>query len=71
VISAAGPELLALVTDVNLDGAMTGVELANYAKFKLPALTVIVLSGKLAPPHDALFLAKPYEPTELLAAILG
>jgi CheY-like chemotaxis protein len=49
VISTAGSELLALVTDVNLDGMMTGVELANYARLKLPTLTVIVLSGKPAP----------------------
>jgi len=73
VISTAGPELLALVTDVNLEGAMTGVELAEFAKQKFPLLTVVVLSGKPVPklPDNTLFLAKPYQPKALLAAILN
>ena len=73
VLSTTGTELLALVTDVNLDGAMTGVDLAEFAKKKFPQLTVVVLSGKSAPklPPDTRFLAKPYEPKELLAAILN
>ena len=72
VISTAGPELLALVTDVNLEGAMTGVELAEFAKQKFPLLTVVVLSGRPAPklPDNTFFLAKPYQPKDLLAAIL-
>lgn len=73
VISTAGPELLALVTDVNLAGTMTGVQLAQFAKDKFPLLTVVVLSGKPAPdlPQNTCFLSKPYEPRELLAAILN
>jgi CheY-like chemotaxis protein len=73
IISAAGPELLVLVTDVNLAGKMTGVELAEFAKDKFPTLTVVVLSGKPAPnlPQNIRFLSKPYEPRELLAAILS
>ena len=73
VLSTTGPELLALVTDVNLDGTMTGVELAEFARKKFPLLTVVVLSGKSAPrlPPDTRFLAKPYDPKELLAAILN
>ena len=52
---------------------MTGVELAEFAKKKFPLLTVVVLSGKSAPelPPDTHFLAKPYVPKELLAAILN
>jgi CheY-like chemotaxis protein len=71
VLAAAGPELLALVTDVNLDGRMTGAELAEFAKEKFPLLTVVVMSGKPPPrlPKNARFLAKPYSPTELLDAI--
>ena len=73
VISTAGPELLAVVTDVNLAGAMTGVELAEFAKQKFPLLTVVVLSGRPEPelPGNTLFLAKPYQPKELLAAVLN
>jgi CheY-like chemotaxis protein len=72
VISSAGPELLAVVTDVNLEGSMTGAELAEFAKKKFPKLTVIVLSGRSAPelPDGTIFLAKPYQPEQLLEAIL-
>jgi CheY-like chemotaxis protein len=73
VVSAAGPELLALVTDVNLEGAMTGVELAEFAIERFPLLKVVVLSGKPVAtlPRNAQFFAKPYQPHELLAAILN
>jgi CheY-like chemotaxis protein len=73
VLSTAGPELLALVTDVILEGEMTGVELAEFARERLPTLTIVVLSGNSPPklPHSALFLKKPFKPSELLAAILN
>lgn len=73
VVSAAGPELLALVTDVDLEGPMTGVELAQFAKAKFPGLNVVVISGKHAPalPGNAHFLAKPYRAQELFAAVFN
>jgi CheY-like chemotaxis protein len=46
VLATTGLELCALVTDVHLDGEMTGIELAAYAKKKYPALNVIVMSGR-------------------------
>ena len=45
VLSTTGIELRALVTDVHLDGEMTGIELAEYAQTKYPALNVVVMSG--------------------------
>lgn len=36
VLASTGPELRALVTDVELGGGMSGVELAQYAKRKFP-----------------------------------
>lgn len=36
VLASTGTELLALVTDVNLAGEMSGVELAEYAKRRFP-----------------------------------
>jgi CheY-like chemotaxis protein len=72
VLATIGPELLALVTDVNLDGEMTGVTLAEFARRKFPYLTVVVMSGKPAPrlPENTRFLGKPYNPQELLDAVL-
>ena len=37
VLASTGAELLALVTDVELAGEMSGVELAQFAKRKFPA----------------------------------
>ena len=68
-----GTELRALVTDVNLAGDMSGVELAQYAKRKFPRLNVVTVSGNGPPfiPQDTRFLMKPYLPDELLAAVLN
>ena len=65
-------ELRALVTDVNLGGKMSGVELAQYAKGRLPGLNVVMVSGHGPPtvPHDTHFLMKPFEPQQLLDAVL-
>lgn len=73
VLVSTGTELRALVTDVNLAGDMSGVELAQYAKRKFPRLNVVMVSGNGPPfiPHDTRFLMKPYLPDELLAAVLN
>ena len=72
VLAKAGPELRALVTDVELPGRMSGVELAQYAKRKFPDLKVVMVSGHGPPyvPQDTYFLMKPYEPQQLLEAVL-
>jgi DNA-binding NtrC family response regulator len=61
VLVATGPELRALVTDVNLAGDMSGLELAQYAKRKFPRLNVVMISGRSVPyvPEGARFLRKP------------
>ena len=68
-----GTELRALVTDVNLAGTASGVELAQFAKRRFPELNVVIVSGRGAPyvPPDTRFLMKPYRPDELLAAVLN
>ena len=73
VLVSTGTELRALVTDVNLAGNMSGVELAQYAKRKFPRLNVVMVSGKGPSfiPQDTRFLMKPYLPDELLAAVLN
>jgi DNA-binding NtrC family response regulator len=72
VLVATGPELRALITDVNLAGDMSGLELAQYAKRKFPRMNVVMISGRSVPyvPHGARFLMKPYLPKEMLEAVL-
>jgi DNA-binding NtrC family response regulator len=72
VLASTGTELRALVTDVNLGGAMSGVELAEYAKRRFPRLNVVMVSGKGPPyvPQDTHFFLKPYLPDDLLRAVL-
>ena len=72
VLASTGPDLRALVTDVELGGEMSGVELAQYAKRQYPGLNVVMVSGHGPPhvPHDTHFLMKPYEPQQLLDAVL-
>jgi CheY-like chemotaxis protein len=49
ILASTGTELVALVTDVNLGSAMTGVELAQYAKRTFPHLNVVMISGIIRP----------------------
>jgi DNA-binding NtrC family response regulator len=73
VLASTGPELRALVTDIYLDGTMTGIELAEFARQRFPALNVVIVSGKEVSdlPSDTLFLQKPYLPSDLLQAVLN
>ncbi len=72
VLASTGPKLRALVTDVELGGEMSGVQLAQYAKRKFPDLNVVMISGHGPPyvPHGTHFLMKPYPPQQLLDAVL-
>ena len=72
VLASTGAELRALVTDVELGGKMSGVELAQYAKRRFPSLNVVMISGHGPPyiPQDTRFLMKPYQPQQLLEAVL-
>jgi PAS domain S-box-containing protein len=60
-----------LVTDVRLPGA-DGTELARAVQERIPAVVVLYVSGytdEVLDPGDARFLAKPFSPTELVAAV--
>jgi len=72
VLASTGADLRALVTDVELGGEMSGVELAQYAKRRFPSLNVVMISGHGPPyiPQDTRFLMKPYQPQQLLEAVL-
>lgn len=73
VLASTGNELRALITDIDLAGGMSGVELAQFAKSRFPRLNVVLISGNGIPriPRDTFFIMKPYQPEELLRAVLG
>jgi CheY-like chemotaxis protein len=73
VLSTIGPELQALITDVHLDGVMTGAELARFARERFPHLNVLVVSGSEQPPlpPDTHFFAKPYAAEKLVSVALN
>jgi len=73
VLASTGPELRALVTNLELGGEMSGADLAQYAKRRFPGLNVVMVSGHAPPyvPQDTLFLMMPYKPKQLLDAVLS
>lgn len=69
VLDRKGPEIDLLITDIELAGIMTGIELAQIAKRRLSNIHIIVTSGRIKPdvlPPDAAFLPKPWRPLELI-----
>ena len=71
IIASTGTELQALITDHNLPGAMSGAELAQYARRRHPQMNIIIMSGKTVEPIpvNTTFLQKPFTPEQLLEAI--
>ena len=71
IISSSGTELQALVTDHNLGGAMSGAQLAQYARRRYPHMNVVIMSGTAVKPIPVgtMFLQKPFTPERLLEAI--
>jgi CheY-like chemotaxis protein len=59
-------------TDINLSGAASGWDVAEFFRRNRPNAPVIYTSGKLADPQrrvpGSVFLPKPYKCTEVLAA---
>jgi two-component system, cell cycle response regulator CpdR len=69
VLERDGEALCLLMTDVDLAGHMTGVELAHVAKQRVPDLAVIVTSGKPLRqplPDGARFWSKPWVPLDVI-----
>lgn len=67
IVGRIGVELSFLITDVNLAGRATGLELAEFARARLPNLKIIVVSGerKTTVPPGVCFLTKPWLPSEM------
>ena len=73
VVATSGTELRALVADNGLAGAMSGIELAAYARERFPRMNIILMSGQQVRhmPRSITFLHKPFPPALLLEAIRG
>jgi hypothetical protein len=75
LVRSTGPELRALVTDVELGGEMSGVQLAQsqYAKRRFPDLSVVYALRPRSVLRSARthFLMQPYPPQQLLDAVLS
>lgn len=75
ILLAAGQVPDVLVTDIGLDGPLSGFDLAEVARVRHPDVEVIVISGSDPADHrHALrrherFLQKPFTPEALAAAI--
>ncbi len=70
---AQQPEIAAVVTDIDMPGALDGIELSWRIDERWPQIGVIVISGgcgTAAPlPRGALFLAKPFTASRLLHSL--
>jgi DNA-binding NtrC family response regulator len=69
VLDKSAGALCLMLTDVQLAGRMTGVELAHLAKHRNPKLDVVVTSGRPLRqplPAGAKFWAKPWAPLDVL-----
>lgn len=68
-------DICALFTDVNMPGAIDGLELAWLVRREWPGIHVIVTSGRVRPnsgelPEEGIFVPKPYIP-EAIARTLS
>ena len=69
VLRGDGDTVVLMMTDVELAGNMTGVELAHVAKRYRPDLDVIITSGRPLRqrlPDGALFWSKPWAPLDVI-----
>ena len=68
IIASTGTELQALITDQHLAGAMSGAQLAQYARRRHPHMNIIIMSGKTVEPIpvNTTFLQKPFTAAQLL-----
>ncbi|MGY6251646.1 response regulator [Bosea thiooxidans] len=67
-------DITVVLTDVEMPGSMDGLRLARAVRDRWPPVTIIVVSGRLAPgkadlPDGVPFLSKPYAPSSLLGLL--
>src|SRR5436305_11239383 len=71
----AGGNICVMVTDVRMPGFVNGLDLAKFVQNSWPWVKVIVMSGFADSVHAELpsnvrFLAKPWEPSQMMSNIL-
>ena len=68
----ARPDVQAIVTDIEMPGAMNGIALVKAVRERWPGVRIVIISGRLSPgpddnlPDDIAFLTKPFLPTTLV-----
>lgn len=70
----ARPETRAIVTDVQMPGPLDGFALARLAALRLPGVGIVLTSGNVMPrkgelPDGAVYLRKPWSPSDLVGQI--
>ncbi|MGI3902383.1 MAG: response regulator [Janthinobacterium lividum] len=68
------PGVSVLFTDINMPGALDGLDLAQEVHARWPDIKLVVTSGRPKPtdkeiPDDGRFVAKPYSPDSLVREI--
>ena len=58
------PDIMALLTDIDMPGSMNGIGLAKITAERWPICRIVVISGRYTPEHGSLpvgsrFLSKP------------
>ncbi|NPU14987.1 response regulator [Bradyrhizobium sp. 83012] len=69
ILNKPGHRVVLLMTDVNLAGRMSGVELAHIARARHPHINIVVTSGRPLSqplPGNAKFWSKPWAPLDVL-----
>ena len=70
----AGPPPTILVTDINLAGRLSGLDLARSVAECWPGIRLLIMSGQSRPAQDqypprALFFTKPFAPGALITVV--
>ena len=70
----ARPDVRLLFTDINMPGALNGIELARQVHDRWPHVLLVLTSGQRAPrradiPDEGRFLAKPYAAEQLVGQV--
>ncbi|WP_040581426.1 response regulator [Methyloferula stellata] len=69
-------DIRVVITDIGMPGRMDGLSLCATIRDRWPPIELIVVSGQPRPapselPPRSLFLAKPYDSKQMLAALRG
>jgi two-component system, response regulator PdtaR len=67
-------DIRVIITDISIPGSMNGLKLAAAVRERWPPIKIIVATGKDRPdvdqmPEQSQFVAKPYVPERILAAV--